>query len=226
MSGEPTAEESGMRAKRKRPVPSRGIALLVAFTFAATGLLTAQDAAPTQAASPTQAVSAAATKEQVEDGAGFKEFSARMDEYLALHKAVDKKLPAMKNKEQLPEMIAAHQQALARKIREARPHAKAGDIFTPAAREAFRHVIRSVFKDPHTSTARTARRQRDGAPQVRLKVNGIYPDAVAETSFPPTLLQQLPTLPEELAYRIVGRDLVLVDTKANLVVDLLHEALP
>jgi hypothetical protein len=39
-------------------------------------------------------------------------------------------------------------------------------------------------------------------------------------------LQELPPLPEELAYRIVGRDLVLVDSKANLVVDLLHEALP
>jgi hypothetical protein len=36
----------------------------------------------------------------------------------------------------------------------------------------------------------------------------------------------LPTLPDELAYRIMGRDLVLVDSKANLVIDLFHEALP
>jgi len=41
-----------------------------------------------------------------------------------------------------------------------------------------------------------------------------------------TLLQKLPTLPDELAYRIMGRDLVLVDSKANLVIDLFHEALP
>jgi len=218
-----------MRATRtrKRPVPSRGLVLLAGFTFAAGRLLAAQDTAPTQSAPPTPAATAAATKEQAADAAGFKEFTARMGDYLALHKAVDKKLPAMKSKEQLPEMIAAHQQALARKIREARPHAKPGDIFTPAAREAFRHAIRSVFKDPHTSTARTVTRQRDRAtPQVTLRVNGIYPDAVAETTFPPTLLQELPPLPEELAYRIVGRDLVLVDSKANLVVDLLQEALP
>jgi len=39
-------------------------------------------------------------------------------------------------------------------------------------------------------------------------------------------VQELPTLPDELAYRIRGRDLILVDKKANLVVDLFHEALP
>ena len=200
----------------KRQVQYRGCVLLIAIFFAAAGFLAGQDAAPT----------AVATKAQADDAAGFKEFTVHMQDYLTLHKEIEKKLPALKSKEALPEMITAHQQALARKIREARPHAKAGDIFTPAARESFRHVIRSVFQDPHTSTASTTKRQRDRGPQVRLKVNGIYPDAVAETTFPPTLLQQLPTLPEELAYRIVGRDLVLVDSKANLVVDLLHEALP
>ena len=47
-------------------------------------------------------------------------------------------------------MITAHQQALARKIREARPQAKTGDIFTPAAGEAFRRAIRSAFTGSHT----------------------------------------------------------------------------
>jgi hypothetical protein len=204
-----------MRTNRR--VLYRGVSPLVALLLAAAGLLAGQDAAPNVAAVP--------SKEQADDAAGFKEFTVRMEEYLALHKTVEKKLPAMKNKEELPEMIAAHQQALARMIREARPHAKPGDIFMPAAREAFRHVIRSVFPDSQTA-ARATTRQRDRVKEVRLRVNGIYPDAVAETTFPPTLLQKLPTLPDELAYRIVGRDLILVDTKANLVVDLLHEALP
>jgi hypothetical protein len=35
-----------------------------------------------------------------------------------------------------------------------------------------------------------------------------------------------PALPPELAYRFVGRDLVLVDVHANLVVDILDLALP
>jgi hypothetical protein len=198
-----------MRAKRRAPY--RGFALLVALSLAA-GLLAGQNAAP--------------NKEQTDDAAPFKEFTGHVEEYLKLRQTIEKKLPAMKSKEELPEMIAAHQQALARKIREARPHARPGDIFTRAAREAFRHVIRSVFQDPHTAAAHAIIRQRDTVKRVRLQVNGIYPDAVAETTFPSTLLQKLPTLPDELAYRIVGRDLVLVDRNANLVVDLLHEALP
>ena len=209
MSGEPTAEVSRMRTKRRASY--RGFALLVALSLAATGVLAGQGAAP--------------GKEQTDDASGFKEFSGRVDEYLKLHKTVEKELPALKNKEELPEMIAAHQQALARKIREARPNAKPGDIFTHAAHEAFRHVIRSVFQNPQAA-ARATIRQRDTIKEVRLRVNGIYPDAIAETAFPPTLLQKLPVLPDELAYRIVGRDLVLVDRRANLVVDLLHEVLP
>ena len=45
-------------------------------------------------------------------------------------------------------------------------------------------------------------------------------------STPPTLLANLPKLPAELEYRIVDRELVLLDTKANLIVDLLPNALP
>ncbi len=201
-----------MRAKRR--VPYRGFALLAGLFLAAAGVLAGQDAAR--------------NKEQADDAAALKEFTGRVNEYLKLRKTIEKQLPAMKSTEELPEMIAAHQQALARKIREARPHARLGDIFTRSTREAFRHVIHSVFRDPQTATA-TAHatiRQRKTVKEVRLQVNGIYPDAVAETTFPSTLLQKLPILPEELAYRIMGRDLVLVDSKANLVVDLFHEALP
>jgi hypothetical protein len=210
MSGEPAAEESRMRAKKR--VSYRGFALLAALSLAVAGVFAGQDAA--------------LNKGQAEDAAGFKEFMGGVEEYLKLHKAVEKQLPALKAKEELPEMIVAHQQAMARKIREARPHARPGDIFTHESREAFRHVIRSVWRDPENATARTTLRQGDRVKGVRLQVNGIYPDAIAETTFPPTLLQKLPVLPDELVYRIVGRDLVLVDRRANLVVDLLHEALP
>jgi hypothetical protein len=184
----------------------------MAISLAAAGVLSGQ--------------SAAQSKEQADDAAALKKFTLSVDEYLNLRKAIEKQLPALKNKEELPEMIAAHQQALARKIREARLNAKSGDIFTREVREAFRHVIRGVFQDPQTAVAHTIFQQQKEAQTVPLKVNGIYPDAVAETTFPSMLLQKLPTLPDELAYRIRGRDLVLVDKKANLVVDLFHEALP
>ena len=181
-------------------------------SLAAAGALTSQDTAQ--------------IKEQADDTAALKKFTVNVDRYLTLRRSIEKKLPALKNKEELPEMIAAHQQALARKIREGRPNAKPGDIFTRDVREAFRHLIRSVFQDPKTAVVNSTVQQRKTAQAVSLKVNGVYPDAVAETTFPSALLQKLPQLPDELAYRIMGRDLVLVDSKANLVVDLYHEALP
>jgi hypothetical protein len=39
-------------------------------------------------------------------------------------------------------------------------------------------------------------------------------------------LDVLPELPEELEYRFAGRDLVLIDIHAELVVDVLRRALP
>ncbi len=123
-------------------------------------------------------------------------------------------------------MIQTHQEALARKIREARPHARRGDIFGRKG-TAFRRTIADVLLGPRARHAR-ATIQQAGAPlkAVRLRVNRPYPEGAPYTTVPPTLLQALPQLPEQLAYRIVDRDLALVDVKANLVVDFIHEALP
>lgn len=199
--------------KAKQPVLCTGFALLVACYFAAE-MLTGQSTAPHEVSTDTSM--------------GFKEFAGRVQAYLKLRDSIEKKLPPFKSKEELPEMIVAHQQALARKIRESRPYAKPGDIFTHDARVAFRHEIRSVFQNPQTATAteRATKREKDGVKPIRLRVNGIYPDSIDETTVPATLLQKLPVLPDVLSYRIVGRNLILVDSKANLVVDLFHKALP
>jgi hypothetical protein len=167
----------------------------------------------------------ASDKEQKEDAAGFKEFTSHVQEYVKLHKAVEAKLPVLKPTD-LPEMITAHQQALARKIREARPRAKPGDIFSKEAREAFRHTIRSAFQGAHASNARATIQQGAPLKETHLDVNGMYPDRVPYTTVPPTLLQKFPKLPDEVAYRIVGRDLVLIDVRANLVVDVISEIFP
>ena len=58
------------------------------------------------------------------------------------------------------------------------------------------------------------------------RVNARYPDTVPLSSVPAQLLSALPTLPEELEYRFVGRDLILLDTKARLVADVMPLVLP
>lgn len=61
---------------------------------------------------------------------------------------------------------------------------------------------------------------------MQLQINQSYPEQVALQSTPPTLLANLPELPKGLEYRILGRELILRDSDANLVVDYVPNALP
>ena len=166
------------------------------------------------------------SQEKADDAKGFKEFSNRVQGYLKLQRTVEAGLPTLKSTD-LPEMITAHQQALARKIREARPHAEAGDIFTPAAREAFRHACLAALGGPRSAMS-LAYLQKPGGPNpdMHLAVNSVYSDTEPTTPFPPELLAVFPTLPAEIAYRIVGRTLIVVDVKSRLIVDVARLILP
>ena len=156
---------------------------------------------------------------------GFQEFSDRVQKYVQLHKSIEATVPKLKATNE-PELIVAHQKILARKIKAARAHAKRGDIFTPAAREDFLKAMSSEFQGPQAPHAKATIKQ--GAPlnEVHLHVNEIYPESIPYTSVPPTMLQKLPKLPEEVAYRAVSSDLVLLDVKADLVVDYLPGVIP
>jgi hypothetical protein len=171
-----------------------------------------------------QSATTTPSKEQADDAAAFKEFGIRVQAFVKLEKAADATLPALKPTD-VPELIAAHQQALARKIQEARPKAKAGDLFTPAAIEAFRHASRPL-EGPKAAGSR-AYMQSDGPnPAMHLSVNGIYPDTEPITPISPALLAAFPPLAAEVAYRIVGRTLLLVDLKSRLIVDFARDILP
>jgi len=61
---------------------------------------------------------------------------------------------------------------------------------------------------------------------VALRVNEMYPENVPLQSTPPTILLNLPRLPSDLEYLIDGHALVLHDISANLVVDLIPDAIP
>ena len=63
-------------------------------------------------------------------------------------------------------------------------------------------------------------------PAMRLTVNGIYPDTEPITALSPALLAAFPPLPVEVAYRIVGRTLIVMDVKSRLIVDVARRILP
>lgn len=162
---------------------------------------------------------------RADDAKGFQEFLGRVQAYIKVQKTVEAGLPPLKPTD-LPEMITAHQQALARKIREARPHAKPGDIFTHAACESFRHASHAALVGPRSAESRAYMQPGAANPRMRLEVNGIYPDSEPITALSPVLLAAFPPLPVEVAYRVVGQTLVVVDVKSRLIVDVAPLILP
>jgi hypothetical protein len=161
-----------------------------------------------------------------EEARVFRMFTAHVQQYLKLQKDVEASLPSLKPTNEV-ERIAEHQHALARKIAQARRGARQGDIFSREVTRQFRRIIRGEFQGPEARLARKTIRPDDPSKVIgRLRVNDVYPEDLPLTTTPPTLLSKLPQLPRELAYRIVGRDLTLKDTKAGLIVDLIPNAIP
>jgi hypothetical protein len=158
-------------------------------------------------------------------GQGLKEFSDRVEAYEKLHKEAEKSLPKLKKKSKEDE-IAAQQQALVSKIRELRSDARRGDIFTSSASEAIARIIKTVFTGPDAHRVANTIQAGEPLEGFKVQVNQRYPDGLSFTTVPPTLLQKLPRLPDEMAYRILGSDLLLLDRKANMIVDFMPNAIP
>jgi hypothetical protein len=122
--------------------------------------------------------------------------------------------------------LADTQQNLAEKVRALRQGAKQGDIFTPETAAYFRRQISATLAGRDGRKIRASLRHADPVPALALHVNQGYPQDMPLQSTPPTLLLNLPPLPKELEYRIVGRNLVLHDIVPNIVVDFIPDAIP
>ena len=153
------------------------------------------------------------------DALVLQDFKTRVDRYMELHKRLEKRTPPLKQVDD-PAKIQASQEALATAIRSERAGAKPGDIFTPEIAERIRRLIYPEVAGAKGAETRELIKEDAPAPAaVVLKVNGPYPSGAPLPTVPPNLLANLPQLPEDLEYRILGRDLILRDVHANLIVD-------
>ena len=162
---------------------------------------------------------------QSQTPASMKVFTDGVGKYVTLHQDLESSAPAQKTTKE-SEQIADRQQQLTGVIANARRDSHRGEIFTEDVSEHFRKIIRKAFLEPGGRAMRQTVRERDPVKPIVLKVNEVYPDDQPRTTMPPTLLSRLPVLPKELAYRIVGHALVLQDTKTNLIVDFIPNAIP
>jgi hypothetical protein len=155
--------------------------------------------------------------------AAMKAFRDRADVYLALHKKIAGELPPLKETND-PQKIADREKLLGEHIARARTASRPGEIFG----EISPRVARIVRADiTHRSRADRRALFSEMPPHApALSVNAVYPPSVPLLTFPPSLLQALPPLPDGLEYRFYGRHLILRDVKANIVADILRNVVP
>jgi hypothetical protein len=125
------------------------------------------------------------------------EFTTSINRYLELHRLLESPMSSLTMGADLEQVMRARE-AHRRALVEARVATPRGDLFTPRVATYIRRQLQMA----------TYEAQR------------------ADAGVKKTALQRLPELPNELEYRFVDRDLVLLDMEIDLVVDVLQNALP
>jgi hypothetical protein len=157
------------------------------------------------------------------NAAVIQDFLKRVDGYVALHKKLEATLPKLPA-QTTPQQIDTHQRALAALIQAARKDAKPGALLTPAMQQRIRTLLRPVFTGQDGRQIKDEILDKEYKGNVKLAVNGRYPDEVPISTVPPQVLLSLPKLPEELEYRFIQNDLILFDQHAHIIVDYMNRA--
>src|SRR5262249_4167727 len=125
---------------------------------------------------------------------------------------------------QAEDAVRVRQRVMADAIRALRPDARQGSLLTSEIGAVLRAEIEAAFNSPRSALIRDElEEQNEGRPdQTPPEVN--QPSTAPRV--PPVLLARLPVLPAQLEFAFSGRALLLKDVDANLVVDVVPDALP
>jgi hypothetical protein len=159
-----------------------------------------------------------------EEQAAADAFEARLKEYIAAHRKAEASLPHL-SKSSTPKEIDKNQRALGTQLAAVRSDAKRGDFFTPPMEGLIRRTMEAVLAGPDGKTIKASiMDENPGMPNLR--VNDRYPDSIPLSTMPPQVLEPLPKLDEDMEYRFLGKELVLLDTHAHIVIDFTDDVLP
>ena len=200
------------------------LSAVVLLAFITSGdSLTAQQGPKSESKPVGQTTASKAKVAATLDAAFQADFKNRIDHYLEVRKQAAKDAPSLKETKD-PAKIKAAEDGLAARIQTLRATAQPGDIFSPEIQKTFRRLLAPEMKGEDRKDTKEI--LKDDAPaSVPLKVNTKYPEKAALPTVPSNLLLSLPSLPEELEYRIIGKHLILRDTGADLIVDFIPNAI-
>jgi hypothetical protein len=152
-------------------------------------------------------------------GVAAGDFDTRMISYATLRDRLQEGLPPLRITDD-PRDIRRAEHALARRIRAARSRAEGGEIFTADIAAAFKDAL--VLE---TRPSVCAAILDDNPGHFSYDINDTYPKRRPLSSVPGGILTLLPRLPEDVYYRFLGRELILHDTRANLILDRIPDAI-
>jgi hypothetical protein len=158
------------------------------------------------------------------DRALVADFSRRVSAYVELHRRLEGPVPTVQVSSD-PDQVQRAMAALAGRIRAERSRARQGDFFTPDVARVFRRLIAAACGGNFERAYEMAVEENPQLRSWRPRVNGAYLEA-PHAMVSPQILCALPELPEELQYRFWVRDLLLWDYHANVIVDVLPNAIP
>ena len=167
-----------------------------------------------------QLASPGATARQAGDDRIAKEFQANARDYLTLRDSLINTGASARGAGD----VARFEAALV-KVRSARSNAKEGDVFTTPAQALFRKSLKPFSEQIKAHQVDDHDHELGESLHTWLHVNGSYPDEEPRSRVPPAVLQTLPSLPQDLQYRFVDRDLILLDVRVNMIVDVMRNAI-
>lgn len=177
-------------------------AIVLAFTVTAVGVAVAQVVEP-------------------EETAALAGFDRSVDAYADLRTRLEAPLPPFTASRSAASTMLARN-FLASAVRAARRNAGRGAIFTAPVARAFAARIDTAMTPAERRLTAQGESEEVYAPPptVYERVEPVF-----LTALPETLLDALPPLPAAIEYRFVGDDLILWDLHAEIVIDVLPDAL-
>lgn len=155
------------------------------------------------------------------DAAVLKDFEQRVSKYESLRNANSGRRASSNS----ATVVAEQKGEAAQRVQQAWA-AKQGDIFTPEITTYFKKQIQTTLAGPGGKKIRVSLRHAEPLPDLHMAPNQKYPQNLPLQSTPPTLLLNLPRLPKELQYRVVGSTFLIYDESTALIVDLIPGAMP
>jgi hypothetical protein len=163
--------------------------------------------------------------DSLRDARALENFNNRTQDYLGIHHQAEQKWGLTEHLKAVlsADQILNRQRAMARHIAALRKDTGEGAIFTPETKTYFARNLDLAYREnPAAVSASLACAAKPQEQKIR--ANGVYPETWDFPMMAPTILRRLPSLPPELEYRIVNQDLILRDVEANLVVDVMRDA--